>query len=182
MGAIRCFYGRRMDVVMVPWPTQEVHRSTLSSVRRPRLLLVDPDVPAPRVTDVLEDWVRLPANDEDVQARVATLAARSESAGSRRPGLDADGVLRYDGELVPLPPLEARLASVLLERFASVVSRDGLGRAGWPDGPPGRNALDVHMVRLRRRVQPLGLTIRTVRGRGYLLAASGSGQKEVSTP
>ena len=83
---------------------------------------------------------------------------------------------------MPLPPLEARLASVLLERFASVVSRDGLGRAGWPDGPPGRNALDVHMVRLRRRVQPLGLTIRTVRGRGYLLAASGWGQKEVSTP
>jgi DNA-binding response OmpR family regulator len=171
-----------MDVVMVPWPTQEVHRSTLSSVRRPRLLLVDPGVPAPRVTDVLEDWVRLPANDEDVQARVATLAARSESAVSGRPGIDGDGVLRYEGELVPLPPLEARLASVLLERFASVVSRDGLGRAGWPDGPPGRNALDVHMVRLRRRVQPLGLTIRTVRGRGYLLAASGWGQKEVSTP
>lgn len=160
---------------MVPWPTQEMHRSSLSSVRRPRLLLVDPDVPAPRVTDVLEDWVRLPANDEDVQARVATLAARSKSAG--RPGLDADGVLRYEGVLVPLPPLEARLASVLLERFASVVSRDGLGRAGWPDGPPGRNALDVHMVRLRRRVQPLGLTIRTVRGRGYLLAASGWGQR-----
>ncbi len=182
MGAIRCFYLRRMDVVMVPWPTQEVHRSTLSNVGRPRLLLVDPEVPAPRVTDVLEDWVRLPANDEDVQARVATLAARSESSTNGRPRLDADGVLRYDRELVPLPPLEARLASVLLERFASVVSREGLGRAGWPDGPPGRNALDVHMVRLRRRVQPLGLTIRTVRGRGYLLAASGCGQKEVSTP
>jgi DNA-binding response OmpR family regulator len=171
-----------MDVVMVPWPTQEVHRSTLSSVRRPRLLLVDPGVPAPRVTDVLEDWVRLPANEEDVQARVATLAARSESVASGRPGLDADGVLRYDGELVPLPPLEARLASVLLERFASVVSRDGLGRAGWPDGPPGRNALDVHMVRLRRRIHPLGLTIRTVRGRGYLLAKSAWGQKDVPSP
>src|ERR1700730_4748060 len=144
MRAIRCFYRRRMDVVMVPWPTQEMHRSTLSSVRRPRLLLVDPGVPAPRVTDVLEDWVRLPANDEDVQARVATLAARSESVVSARPGLDADGVLRYDGELVPLPPLEARLASVLLERFASVVSREGLGRAGWPDGPPGGKALGVH--------------------------------------
>ncbi|MEP6661192.1 MAG: helix-turn-helix domain-containing protein [Acidimicrobiales bacterium] len=169
-----------MDVVMVPWPTQEVHRSTLSSVRRPRLLLVDPDVPAPRVTDVLEDWVRLPANDEDVQARVATLAARSESSTNGRPGLDADGVLRYDGELVALPPLEARLASLLLERFAAVVSRDGLGRAGWPEGPPGRNALDVHMVRLRRRVQPLGLSIKTVRGRGYLLAGSSSGAKGVT--
>jgi len=40
--------------------------------------------------------------------------------------------------------------------------------------------LDVHIVRLRRRLAPLGLVIRTVRSRGYLLeegaavAATGS--------
>jgi DNA-binding response OmpR family regulator len=36
--------------------------------------------------------------------------------------------------------------------------------------------LDVHVVRLRRRIAPLGLAIRTVRSRGYLLeeAATGS--------
>ena len=42
-------------------------------------------------------------------------------------------------------------------------------RAGWPKGAPGRNALDVHVLRLRRRLAPLGLAIRTVRVRGYLL-------------
>jgi DNA-binding response OmpR family regulator len=59
--------------------------------------------------------------------------------------------------------------SALLDRAGAVVSRDTLARAGWPDGAPGRNALDVHVLRLRRRVDPLGLVIRTVRSRGYLL-------------
>lgn len=70
---------------------------------------------------------------------------------------------------VSVPPLEARLLSTLLDRFGAVVSRDNLSRSGWPTGAPGRNALDVHMLRLRRRISPLGLAIRTVRSRGYLL-------------
>jgi DNA-binding response OmpR family regulator len=65
--------------------------------------------------------------------------------------------------------VEGRLTAALLDRFGAVVSRDSLARAGWPDGAPGRNALDVHMLRLRRRVAPLALAIRTVRSRGYLL-------------
>jgi DNA-binding response OmpR family regulator len=40
---------------------------------------------------------------------------------------------------------------------------------------PTRNALDVHVLRLRRRIAPLGLEIRTVRARGYLLQAAANG-------
>lgn len=50
-----------------------------------------------------------------------------------------------------------------------MVGRDALTRAGWPGGTPRRNALDVHVLRLRRRIAPVGLAIRTVRSRGYLL-------------
>jgi DNA-binding response OmpR family regulator len=85
------------------------------------------------------------------------------------PMLDDDGVLRVGDRWVSLPPVEARLTDALLDRFGAVVSRDALGRAGWPAGSPGRNALDVHMLRLRRRLVPLELVIRTVRSRGYLL-------------
>lgn len=60
----------------------------------------------------------------------------------------------------------------LLERMGAVVSREQLSRAGWPGGAPGRNALDVHVLRVRRRIAPLGLAIRTVRSRGYLLELS----------
>ena len=47
--------------------------------------------------------------------------------------------------------------------------------SGWPRGAPGRNALDVHMLRLRRRIAPVGLAIKTVRSRGYLLEAAPTG-------
>ena len=68
--------------------------------------------------------------------------------------------------------MEARLTEALIGRFGAVVSRDALARAGWPGGAPGRNALDVHVLRLRRRLDGLGLVIRTVRSRGYLLEQS----------
>ena len=76
-----------------------------------------------------------------------------------------------DGRWVSLPPVEARLMGALLDRFGAVVSREQLAKAGWPRGAPGRNALDVHMLRLRRRISPIGLAIKTVRSRGYLLEA-----------
>jgi DNA-binding winged helix-turn-helix (wHTH) protein len=93
--------------------------------------------------------------------------------------LDNDGLLRFNGSWVSIPPVETRLLEALLERYAAVVSRDALGKAGWPERAPGRNALDVHVLRLRRRIAPLGLAITTVRARGYLLEESASVQQAV---
>jgi DNA-binding winged helix-turn-helix (wHTH) protein len=57
-----------------------------------------------------------------------------------------------------------------LARWGSVVGRDALVRAAWPDAPPShRNVLDVHVTRLRRLLVEIGLELRTVRRRGYLL-------------
>ncbi len=134
---------------------------------QPRLLLVGDGAEPPVGEDPLEDWVRVPASDIDVQARMATLVARARAAAA--PRLDGDGVLRFGGLWVSLPPVEARLTRAMLDRFGAVVTRESLSRAGWPDGAPGRNALDVHVLRLRRRLAPVRLVIRTVRSRGYLL-------------
>ncbi len=160
-----------MDVVLVRWPLEEVRRATIAMEGRPRLLLVEDGARPPVGDDPLEDWVRVPASDIDVQARVATLAARAQAAAA--PRLDLDGVLRFGTLWVSLPPVEARLTRAMLERFGAVVSRESLSRAGWPDGAPGRNALDVHVLRLRRRLAPVRLAIRTVRSRGYLLEPGG---------
>jgi DNA-binding response OmpR family regulator len=122
----------------------------------------------------MEDWIRVPASESDVSARVEGLSGRVRSCRhvAGPPSLDDDGVLRFGPLLAPLPPVEARLAVAMVARFGAVVSRDHLARSGWPGGAPGRNALDVHVLRLRRRIEPLGLAIRTVRGRGYLLDAT----------
>ncbi len=164
---------------MLRWPEEESRRSRISLAGEPRLLLVPDGQEPPPVVDCLEDWIRVPAAENEVRARVDALAVRSQAhhtnghngpnGHSTGPELDDFGVLRVNGAWVALPPLEARLAEALLERLGAVTSRDLLIRAGWPTGAPGRNALDVHVLRLRRRLTPVGLAIRTVRSRGYLM-------------
>jgi len=158
-----------MDVVLVRWPAEESRRVELRDGGVPRLLLVTQGVAPPRSADELEDWIRVPADEVDLHARVENLDRRAKTRTEVKPALDGDGVLRVNGSWVSLPPVEARLTGALLSRYGSVVSRDALASTGWPEGAPGRNALDVHVLRLRRRIAPLGLTIRTVRSRGYLL-------------
>lgn len=162
-------------MVLVRWPAEQARRTDLQRSARPRLLLLEDGVAAPVPDDDLEDWIRVPASEDDLRARVDGLRRRVESVEDAAPDLDEDGVLRLAGAWVSLPPVEARLMAALLDRYGAVVSRDALARAGWPSGAPGRNALDVHMLRLRRRLGPLALAIRTVRSRGYLLERSPGG-------
>jgi DNA-binding response OmpR family regulator len=159
-----------VDVALVPWPADEDTRHGLASVGRPRLLLVDADTAPPVVRDPLEDWVRVPASELDVRTRIETLRWRA-SGQTSPPTIDEHGVLRHHRYWVLIPPVETRLARALIQRYGAVVSRDTLTRTGWPSGAPGRNALDVHVLRLRRRLHDVGLAIRTVRSRGYLLEA-----------
>ncbi len=159
-----------MDVVLVRWPVEQVRRDELRREGRPRLLLLEDGAPPPVVgVDDVEDWIRVPAGEVDLRARFDALRRRAEARIDPAPVLDEDGVLRLGDRWVSLPPVEARLTAALLDRYGAVVSRDALARAGWPAGAPGRNALDVHVLRLRRRLAPLELAIRTVRARGYLL-------------
>jgi hypothetical protein len=169
-----------MDVVLLRWPLEQERRERLEREGRLRLLLVEGGVTAPQCTDMFEDWIRVPADEADVRARVEGLAARYRADRDDLPELDRDGLLRFGGGWVSLPPVEARLMSALIERYGAVVSRDQLSRTGWPKGAPGRNALDVHVLRLRRRIAPLGLAIKTVRSRGYLLEAEAVGAPVVA--
>ncbi|HEY3140403.1 MAG TPA: winged helix-turn-helix domain-containing protein [Acidimicrobiales bacterium] len=165
-----------MKVSLVRWPAEIERREALRQAGEPRLLLVEQGAP-PVPVDHREDWIRLPADDVDLRVRVEALRRRLGADTGGAPDIDEDGVLRLADRWVALPPVEARLASVLVERFGAVVSRDTLTRVGWPGGSSSRNALDVHVLRLRRRLSPLGLAIRTVRSRGYLLErADGAGQ------
>ena len=164
--------------MIVRWPAERERREQLREAGRARLLLLEGDVAPPPPEDCLEDWARAPISEEDLAARRTGLELRLELHDPASPMLDDDGVLHHHETWVALPPVEARLMGALLERSGAVVSREALARAGWPDGAPGRNALDVHVLRLRRRVDPLSLVIRTVRSRGYLLE---SGSRHMAT-
>jgi DNA-binding response OmpR family regulator len=166
-----------VDVELVRWPAEKKARDHFRDVGRPRLLLVEEGAAPPISADALEDWIRMPVDDVDLRARVDGLQLRVEAQRNDVPDLDVDGVLRLGSGWVSLPPVEARLTGALLARIGAVVSREALAQAGWPGGAPGRNALDVHVLRLRRRIDELGLKIRTVRSRGYLLEIVGPGAR-----
>jgi DNA-binding winged helix-turn-helix (wHTH) protein len=161
-----------VDVELVTWPAEADRCTALAGRGVPRLLLVPAgDPPPPPTADCLQDWVRVPADGEEVALRVLGLQHRAEHHALRQPQIDDDGVLRYGTAWVALPPIEASLARVLADRFCGVVGRDLLMRTAWAVGtrPARRNVLDVHMLRLRRRLDSIELAVRTIRGRGYLL-------------
>ena len=157
-----------MDVLLVQWPEEEPQRAAAAAAGVPRVLLVGEHQPPPLVADDLEDWVRTPAAEADVDARVRTVLARARARRRVVPALQ-DDVVSFCGRSVALAPLDARLTQALIQRYGAVVSREAMFSAGWPDETPHRNVLDVHLLRLRRRIAPLGLTVKTIRARGYLL-------------
>lgn len=161
-----------VDIALIRWPAEADRLPALRDDRIPRLLLVDADAAPPVAADEFEDWVRVPAPERDLRARLAGLSRRARFAGRRHPEIDGDGVVRFGARHAAVPPVEGRIAMALIDRFEAVVSREDLTEAGWPGGNPSRNALDVHVLRLRRRLTDVGLSIRTVRSRGYLLEAA----------
>ena len=158
----------RPDIVVLRWPAEHANRERLAAEGRPRLLLVAPDSDPPDGRDCLEDWVRLPADDRDVAARLRALEVRA-ARHQQQPSTDERGRLTFNGDWVALSPIEERIVAVLAAHFGEVVSRDELLAAGWPDENPSDAALRVHLTRLRKEIAPLGLEIATVRGFGHVM-------------
>ncbi|HJM30941.1 MAG: winged helix-turn-helix domain-containing protein [Acidimicrobiales bacterium] len=163
--------GDNGDIAMVRWPAEVDRLDRLRTAGTPRLVLVAPHAPPFTVTDALEDWVRMPADEGDVRARARCLIERCDNGVAHEPELADDRVLRFGRWWTTLTPVEARLAGLLSDRFGHVVPRADLARVGWPTGLPSRNSLDVQLGRLRRRIDGSGLVLRTVRSRGCMLAA-----------
>jgi hypothetical protein len=161
-----------VNIEVLRWPTDVQRLAELRDAGVPRLLVVSNGDEPPLATDCLEDWVATDAPEREVDARRRGLQFRAEQHGVR-PLLDGDGLLHHRDGWVSLSPVEQSLASALVDRFGAVVTRDMLADRAWPEGVPTRNALDVHVLRLRRRIAPLGLEIRTVRSRGYLMQPAG---------
>jgi DNA-binding response OmpR family regulator len=161
-------------IALLRWPAEAARRAELSDERRPRLLLLDADASPPVTWDVFEDWVRMPADPAEIEARIATLMRRLP-AERPVPLLDDDGVLRVGARWVALPPVEARLVAALLARPEAVVSRERLLDAGWPTGQPAGSTngqiLDGRIKLLRRRLVEVDLEIHTVRGVGFVLTS-----------
>lgn len=156
------------DVVIVRWPEEAATLERLRLLGRPRLLLVAPDAAAPVSDDCDEDWIRMPAGDSDMRVRISAVAARA-ARHSQPPDVKGDGRLTFRGRWVGIGGIEEALARVLAEHFGEVVDHEAVELAAAEVRQPSPNALRVNISRLRKRIAPLGLVVRRVHNRGYVM-------------
>ena len=154
------------QVAIVWWPEEATTVERLRAARWPRLLLLAPGVAPPERAGPDEDWLRRPADDDDVRARIAGLVDRLSEAASAQLAVGS-GRIRYRGRWVHLSDTEEALAGVLGQRFGEVVGLSALRVVG--DRNLSEGSVRVHLTRLRKRIGPIGLAVRVVRGHGYVL-------------
>jgi DNA-binding response OmpR family regulator len=159
--------GHDASVALVAWPYEADHAEELRMAGRPRLLMLSAADDPPVCDDELQDWVRIPSDPLEVNARVHALQLRA--ARRRLPAIDEDRRFAVGGRWIALSPIEAELVRALVEQFGSMVTRAELARRAWPNGAPTRNQLDVRLRDLRRHLRPMDLRINVFRGRGFAL-------------
>jgi len=160
----------------------------LTSIRKrgvetPVLLLTARDTLEDRVSGLnagADDYLIKPFAFAELLARIRALLRRGRSTDALRLSvgdLDMDIVTRKvtrGGHTVELTAREFELLEYLLRHEGQIVMRDMLAREVWKEttrGTPLNNVIDVHIARLRRKIdvdQPVKL-IHTVRGVGFML-------------
>jgi len=187
--ALTILTSQRYDVVVLDWmlPQRdglEVLRLLRERGERvPVLLLTARDAVSDRVRGLeagADDYLTKPFAFAELLARVRALLRRSQPVEPLRRvvgELAVDFETRRatrDGELLELTPREFDLLVYLVCHAGEVVNRDQLAHDVWREAnrfTPLDNVIDVHMARLRRKLDEGRSTrlLHTVRGVGYVL-------------
>ena len=128
-----------------------------------------------------DDYMTKPFDLPEFEARVRALLRRGQHHASntlRHRGLTLDLAARrvfHDGQPVDVSARELAVIELLLTRQGRVVSKEQIIDRLFGFGEDvGSNAIEVCVHRVRRKLEPFGIEIRTVRGMGYLLDKAGN--------
>ncbi|HSK40751.1 MAG TPA: response regulator transcription factor [Arenibaculum sp.] len=122
-----------------------------------------------------DDFIVKPFDLRELEARCRALLRRSHGIASSKStfgNLVFDATARkvtVDGRPVDLGTREFRLLELFLTHLDAAMSREDLmARLFSLDQAPAPNALELHVSRLRRKLQGASVELRTVRGFGYV--------------
>ena len=127
-----------------------------------------------------DDYMTKPFDLPEFEARVRALLRRGQSHvtnvlrhGRLQLDLEARRVF-HDGRPVDFSARELAVMELLMSRQGRVVTKEQMHDRlfGWGEDV-GSNAIEVYVHRVRRKLEPFGIEIRTVRGMGYLLDKAG---------
>ncbi len=124
-----------------------------------------------------DDYLIKPFKLPELEARLRAQIRRNHIVSSTkmqfgRLTLDsAERTVTADGSLLALSQRELGVLEVLLLRSGRIVSKESLveNLYNWDDEAVGNNAIEVYVHRLRKKLEPYGVNVRTVRGLGYML-------------
>jgi DNA-binding response OmpR family regulator len=182
--ALRYLRAYEYDVAVLDWRMPEntgievVAQARARGNRTPILMLTARDTPADRVAGLNEgadDYLVKPFDFAELIARVQALQRRPPLAVG--PVLEC-GTLRFDpatrevtdsGIPLALTAIESSLVELLLRRRPNVLTRQGIAVQVWDNEADavGSNTIDVHIARLRAKLDRSSASIETVRGTGY---------------
>jgi len=154
-------------------------RAARSDAPVPVLVLTARDAVDDRVRGLdlgADDYMVKPFAMPELTARVRALLRRSQAHHGPRMvhgPLTLDTVARrafLKNEPLELAAREWAVLEVLLARVEKIVSKEAIIQsvAGWGDDL-SPNAIEVYVSRLRAKLEPANVRIRTVRGFGYML-------------
>jgi hypothetical protein len=158
------------SVVILRWPSEEGFRGALHALGQPRILILDEGAAPPEILDAAEDWMRYPPDAGELLLRAQHVAQRSGEGEQRRLELDDVGIASRGDRWVALSDGQIPLLRALLASPDRVIPFDTLATAyrdaGGSDHPASvRTALS----RLHAKLEPLGVKVMAVRGRGAIL-------------
>jgi len=152
----------------------------------PVLILTAADSVEQRVTGLdlgADDYMAKPFALSELEARVRALTRRSAGRSAtlmthKRLTFDLNGrTACIDGQPLELSARETSLLEILLSRCGRMISKnqfvDLLCEWGEEVTP---NAIEVYIHRLRKKIEPSGARIVTVRGLGYCLEPENRGE------
>jgi len=128
-----------------------------------------------------DDYLTKPFEMGELEARIRALARRVRGSAENyieigRVRIDVKGRrVLMDGNTLDLSARELAVLEILAARAGRVVSKDALMRTVYEwDEEVGPNAIEISVHRLRRKLQDVGVGIKTIRGLGYLLEPTNS--------